>query len=64
MAALEAALLHLAPSVDLQLSNGGRYPGVYRLLSHENSQIRSLVSSLFPCILEQEPCKHLTAFVV
>lgn len=45
-AALEAALARLAPSHELQLAQGGRYPGLYRLLAHPNSAIRSIVGPL------------------
>ena len=48
--ALEAALLQLAPSHELQLAQGGRYPGLYRLLAYPNSAIRSIVSQ--PSLLE------------
>lgn len=44
-AALEAALVQLAPSHELQLAQGGRYPGLYRLLAHPNSAIRSIVGA-------------------
>ena len=48
-AAMEAALCHLAPSFDLQLAQGGRYPGLYRLLAHSNSAVRSIVSVAPAC---------------
>ena len=43
-AALESALLHLAPKLDLDLASGGRYPGLYQLMAHRSPEIRSLVS--------------------
>ena len=47
-AALEAALVKLAPSHELQLAQGGRYPGLYRLLAHPNSTIRAIVRATRP----------------
>ena len=44
MAALETALLNLSEHHDLALSEGGRYPGIYRLLAHSSQPVRSLVS--------------------
>ena len=44
MAAVEAALLTLSEHHDLALSEGGRYPGLYRLLAHSSQPVRSLVS--------------------
>ena len=43
MAALEAALLALNDSHDLALAEGGRYPGIYRLMAHGNPKLRALV---------------------
>ena len=43
-AALESALLHLAPKLDLDLASGGRYPGLYQLMAHRSPEIRSQVS--------------------
>ena len=43
-AALEAAVLHLAPKLDLDLASGGRYPGLYQLMAHRSPEMRSLVS--------------------
>ena len=42
-AALEAAVLHLAPKLDLDLASGGRYPGLYQLMAHRSPEMRSLV---------------------
>ena len=44
-AALEAALTHVNDTHDLQLSNGGRYTGLYRLLAHSSKEFRELVSA-------------------
>lgn len=43
MQAAEAAILALSEHHDLALSEGGRYPGIYRLLAHSNHRIRTLV---------------------
>lgn len=48
-AALQAALLHLAPKLDLDLASGGRYPGLYQLMGHRSPEIRSLVSRPLQC---------------
>ena len=44
MSAAEAAILALSEHHDLALSEGGRYPGIYRLLAHSNQEIRTMVS--------------------
>ena len=41
--ALELALLGLSQHHDLALADGGRYPGLYRLLAHDNQKLRLLV---------------------
>ena len=41
---LELALLMLSQHHDLALADGGRYPGLYRLLAHDNQKLRLLVS--------------------
>lgn len=41
---LELALLTLSQHHDLALADGGRYPGLYRLLAHDNQKLRLLVS--------------------
>ena len=41
--ALESALLGLSQHHDLALADGGRYPGLYRLLAHDNQKLRLLV---------------------
>ena len=43
-AAVEQALLGLSEHHDLALAEGGRYPGLYRLLAHDNQKLRLLVS--------------------
>ena len=43
-AATEAMLLGVSQHHDLALSEGGRYPGLYRLLAHHNQQLRLLVN--------------------
>ncbi len=43
--ALESALLRLSQHHDLALADGGRYPGLYRLLAHDNQKLRLLVGS-------------------
>lgn len=40
---LESALLQLAHTHELGLSEGGRYPGIYHLMAHSNPLLRSLV---------------------
>lgn len=46
MAATETAILVLNDRHDLVLEDGGRYPGVYKLLGHGNQQLRARVSTL------------------
>ena len=41
--ALEAALLHLQRTHQLDLTSGGRYAGLYSLLAHPTAQIRAVV---------------------
>ena len=41
--AADMALLALSQHHDLALSEGGRYPGLYRLLAHDNQKLRSMV---------------------
>lgn len=41
---LECALVSLSRAFDLPLDGGGRYPGLYRLLSSSNDDIIALVS--------------------
>lgn len=41
--ALEDALLAMSQHHDLALADGGRYPGLYRLLAHTNQKLRILV---------------------
>lgn len=41
--ALTKALTALTASHDLDLSSGGRYRGLYRLLAHPNPSVRSMV---------------------
>ena len=41
--ALEAALLHLQRTHQLDLTSGGRYAGLYGLLAHPTAQIRAVV---------------------
>ena len=50
---MEKAFMRLSAHHDLALTEGGRYPGVYKLLAHKNSGLRSLVSLV---------CKSITAF--
>ena len=47
-AGLVGALLRLEPVLSLDLASGGRYPGLYRLLAHHSSEIRSLVRPAHP----------------
>ena len=44
--ALEAALLHLQRTHQLDLTSGGRYAGLYSLLAHPTAQIRAVVGCL------------------
>ena len=44
--ALEAALLHLQRTHQLDLTSGGRYAGLYSLLAHPTAQIRAVVGWL------------------
>lgn len=43
MSEMEQALLKLSTYHDLALTEGGRYPGVYKLLAHETPSLRALV---------------------
>lgn len=45
-ATVETALLALSKEHDLALTEGGRYPGLYRLLAHSSPELRSLVSRM------------------
>ena len=49
--ALESALFGLSQHHDLALADGGRYPGLYRLLAHDNQKLRLLVNpaTIFLC---------------
>ena len=53
---MEQALLKLSKHHDLALTEGGRYPGVYKLLAHHNASLRALVSILHNLILNPYSC--------
>ncbi|KAK9830550.1 hypothetical protein WJX72_012414 [[Myrmecia] bisecta] len=46
MQKLQAALLHLSRSCELAWADGGRYPGLYRLMAHPDTAVRSLIAPI------------------
>lgn len=51
MEAARKALLHLMSSHELRMTDTGTPLGVYRLLSHHDANLRSLVCSSMCCLL-------------
>ena len=59
---MEQALLKLSKHHDLALTEGGRYPGVYKLLAHHNASLRALVSILYNKILNSSFMLHFVLY--